>query len=91
MKVRRTGKAKKESVGMEEVTRLLEELHPGVDFTTGDHLLEDGILDSFDIVTLISELSDRFQIEIPAGKITPEHFSSARSIFELCEKLMEEA
>ncbi len=73
------------------MTRLLEELHPEVDFTRREHLLEEGILDSFDIVTLISELSDRFQIEIPAGKITPENFSSARSVFELCEKLMEEA
>lgn len=69
---------------------ILNGLHPDVDFETEEHLIDDVILDSFDIVTLISEISDTFDITISAEQIIPENFNSAKALWELIQKLEEE-
>ena len=74
---------------MNEILEILCDLHPDVDFTVEENLFDDGILDSFDIVTLISEISDTLEVDIPAGEITPENFNSAQAICELVERLGE--
>ena len=48
------------------------------------------ILDSFDIISLISEISDEFDVTIPAEAIIPENFNSANSLYELIKSLMDE-
>lgn len=75
---------------MEELLEILNGLHPDVDFETEEHLIDDVILDSFDIVTLISEISDTFDITISAEQIIPENFNSAKALWELIQKLEEE-
>ena len=75
---------------MEELLEILEGLHPDVDFETTDNLIDDMILDSFDIVSLIAEINDNFDVAISAEEITPENFNSAESIWTLVERLMEE-
>lgn len=75
---------------MEELLEILNDLHPDVDFETEEHLIDDVILDSFDIVTLISEISDTFDITISAEQIIPENFNSAKALWELIQKLEEE-
>ncbi len=75
---------------MEELLEILNELHPDVDFEKEEHLIDDVILDSFDIVTLISEISDNFDITISAEQIIPENFNSAKALWELIQKLEEE-
>lgn len=72
---------------MEELLEILEELHPEVDFATADKLVDDKILDSFDIVTLMSEIWDHFGVEIQAEHLTPEHFNSAEAIYALIQEL----
>ena len=64
---------------MEELLEILNDLHPDVDFETCDSLIDDKILDSFDIVTIIAEVNDRFDVTISAEKITPENFNSAEA------------
>ena len=54
---------------MEELLRILESIHPDVDYKTNDKLIENKILDSFDIITLISEINDEFDVAIPAEEI----------------------
>ena len=75
---------------MEELLEILEELHPDVDFTTEEALVDDKILDSLDIVSLISEIADRFDVVIPADEIVPENFNSAKALWALIERLEED-
>ena len=75
---------------METLLEILEDLHPDVDFTVECALIDDGILDSLDIVTLITEINDKFDISIPAEEIVPENFNSAATLMALIEKIDEE-
>lgn len=68
---------------MDELLEILNELHPDVDFETCDNLVDGGILDSFDIVTLVTEINDTFDIAIGANELVPENFNSAEAIYEL--------
>ncbi len=72
---------------MERVIEILEDLHPEVDFETCTTLIDDEILDSFDIVTVISELSDEFDITIPPQEIIPENFNSAKALYAMVKRL----
>lgn len=79
---------------MEEIksvlSEILENLHPDVDFDRCDSLVDGKVLDSFDIVTLIAEISDEFGVAIPANKIVPENFNSLKALCSLISDLMEE-
>jgi acyl carrier protein len=75
---------------MEEVLEILRELHPEVDYETCETLIDDKIIDSFDIVTLISDLSDEFDITIPLEEIKPENFNSAKALYAMIERLLED-
>lgn len=75
---------------METVIRMLTELHPDVDFESTDGLIDDGILDSLDIVSLVAEIDSEFGVTIPAEEIIPENFNSAEALFKLIERLDEE-
>lgn len=75
---------------MEELLKILEELHPEIDFNDHEHLIDDKILDSFDIITLIAEVNDEFDVAIPAHEIIPENFNSAKALYSLIERLMDE-
>ncbi|MCD8197605.1 MAG: acyl carrier protein [Lachnospiraceae bacterium] len=76
---------------MEELLELLAELKPEIDFGTEKELIDDGTLSSFDVITLIAELEERYAVEIPAEEIVPENFNSAEGIWKLLGKLKEEA
>lgn len=72
---------------MDKLMRILSELSSDIDFETEDALIDGGMLDSFDIVTLVAEIDDTFGIEIPAEALIPENFNSARAIFALIRQL----
>lgn len=75
---------------MEQILEILEGMHPEVDFESCKTLIDDKIIDSFDIVTLISDLSEEFDISIPVEEIIPENFNSAKAIHALIERLLED-
>ena len=75
---------------MNELLTILSELHPDVDFNTETDLVENGILDSLDIISLIAEIDDRFDVAIPAEEILPENFSSAKALYALICRLEED-
>ena len=54
---------------MEKLLEILNELHPEIDFTTHEELIDDGVLDSLDIVTIVTEIYDKFDVAIPAFKV----------------------
>jgi len=75
---------------MEELLEILNNMHPEVDFEAEDDLIGEGILDSLDIVTLITEINNTFDVSIPAEEVIPENFNSAAAIMELIRRLDEE-
>lgn len=75
---------------LETLIEILTDLHPDVDFETCDTLIDDKILDSFDIVSLISEINNEWDVTVPADKIDPQYFNSASALAELIEDLLDE-
>lgn len=75
---------------MDKLIEILSDLHPDVDFETEEGLVDNGILDSLDIVTLITEINDKFDVSIPAEEIIPENFNSAEALYALIERIDEE-
>lgn len=72
---------------MEELLTILKEAKPEVDFSTEKKLVDNSILDSFDIVQLVMQLNEAFDIEIGAEEIVPENFNSAESIWQMIQRL----
>ena len=75
---------------MEELMEILQELRPDVDFESEKALITEGILDSFDRVSLVTAVMERFDIEISPIELIPENFDSAESMFALISRLREE-
>lgn len=75
---------------MEALLEILSDLHPEIDFEEYDRLMDDEILDSFDIITIITEISVRFGVVINAEYIIPENFNSAELLWKLINRLEEE-
>ena len=75
---------------MDQLMKILQELRPDVDFENETALITNGILDSFDIVALVGELNDEFDIEINPNNLVPENFNSAKAMMALIEKLQDE-
>lgn len=76
---------------MEEIIEILKQFRPDIDFENQKNLIGDGLLDSLDIVSIVSEFDSEFDIEIPVEEITPENFNSVQAMKELIERLKDEA
>ena len=74
---------------MNELLTILRELHPDIDFETATGLVEDGVPTSLDIVTIVTEVADRLDVNIPAEEILPENFDSAAALWQLIQRLDE--
>jgi acyl carrier protein len=72
---------------MDELIQILEEINPDIDYKTETKLIDGKIFDSFDIITIISEINEVFDVAIPAEEIIPENFNSAEKLYELIQKL----
>lgn len=75
---------------MERLIKILSEVKPGVDFATTKGLVEDGVIDSFDIVTIIAAINDEFDIEFPVMEVMPETFNDVESLYAVIQRLEEE-
>ena len=71
----------------ERVLQILQEVRHAVDFEKETKLIDDGILDSFDIIAVVSELNENFEIEITADELEPENFNTLDAVVELVESL----
>ena len=71
---------------METIKKILAEIRPEFDFESSTDFIEDGYLDSFDLVTLVSELDETFGISIDGLDIIPENFMSVDTIADVVKK-----
>ena len=75
---------------MEQLMGILKDLRPDVDFLTADRLIDDEVLDSFDIISLVGEINETFDVEIGVEELLPENFNSAEAMMALIKRLSEE-
>lgn len=75
---------------MERLLEILKKVHDDIDFETEEHLIDDGLIDSLDIVTIVTEINEEFDISFPPEEILPENFNSAKALWALIQKLDED-
>lgn len=75
---------------MEKLLEILKGIRPDVDFVNEKSLIDDGILDSFDVVSIISELDDAFGVQVRITELDPDNFNSAEAIWALVQSMKEQ-
>ena len=75
---------------MDELIRIMSEVRPDVDFETETTLIDDDIIDSLDIIAIVSEVNDTFDVEINVDDLLPENFNSASALWDLICSLQTE-
>ncbi len=66
---------------------ILKGIRPDVDFENEKALIDDGVLDSFDVVSIISELNDEYDIQVKVTELEPENFNSVEAIMQMVKRL----
>ncbi|MBP3737119.1 MAG: acyl carrier protein [Lachnospiraceae bacterium] len=74
----------------DEIKAILEEICPDVDFEAEEALIDDGVIGSFDVIQILSELMEAYDIVIDADEIEPENLNNLDAITALVEKKIEE-
>jgi acyl carrier protein len=72
---------------MEKLLEILQRVRPDVDFKNETLLIDDGILDSMDVVSIISELDDEFGVQVRINELIPDNFNSVEAIWHLIQNL----
>lgn len=75
---------------MEELLTILNEIQPDVDYLHCEDLIDGHYLDSLDILSLVAEIEDTFDITVPTVEIIPDNFNSAQSLWAMIQRLCEE-
>ena len=75
---------------METILNILNSIRSDVDFENETQLIDNGILDSFDIVSIVAELCDEYDITITADQLEPENFNSAEAMLNLVNSILDE-
>lgn len=73
-----------------QLLEILSDIAPDVDFEKEEAIIDDGLLDSFDIVTLVGEMNDAFDINITVVDLVPENFNTLSAMAALVKKLSEQ-
>lgn len=74
---------------MERLIELLQEIKEDIDFENETALIDDELLDSFDILQLISAIDEEFEVSIPAAMIIPDNFNSAEALWNMIQELQD--
>ena len=74
---------------LERVIELLQEIKEDIDYENETALIDDELLDSFDILQIISALDEEFDISIPAAMIIPQNFNSAEALWNMVQELQD--
>lgn len=74
----------------DQLIEILEDLKPGVEFDGVEGLIDQGVLTSLDIVTLVADLDDEFDVDITVTDIVPENFNSVEAMMRMIGRLQDE-
>lgn len=74
---------------MEKLIEILEDIQPDVDYRECTTLIDDGLLDSFAILSIVGEIEDEFDVSVTPAEIIPDNFNSAQSLWEMIQRLQE--
>lgn len=72
---------------MEKLMEILEDIQPDIDFRECDTLIDDGLLDSFAILSIVAEIEEEFDVSVTPAEIIPENFNSMRALWSMIQKL----
>ena len=75
---------------MEELLEILNDLNPDIDYETEDRLIDGKLYDSYKIITLISMITDTFDIELGPEHLIPENFNSAKAMWDMICRIRED-
>ena len=75
---------------MDEQMEILMDINPDIDYETEDALIDGKVYDSFSIITLVSQISDVFDIDISPKYLVPENFNSAEAMWNMIQQIQEE-
>ena len=75
---------------MEKLLQILNQIRSDIDFEKEKALVDDGVLDSFDIVSIVSELGMEYDIDISIDDMTAENFNSAEAMYEMITRIQDE-
>ncbi|MBD8942089.1 MAG: acyl carrier protein [Clostridiales bacterium] len=75
---------------MNELLEILNDIDDSVDWENEEGLIDRHLLDSFGVITLVSELEDTFSIEVEASEIVPDNFNSVQAMWKMITRLQEE-
>jgi len=75
---------------MEKILEILKSIRSDIDFENETLLIDNGILDSFDIVSIVAELCEEYDITITADQLEPENFNSAAAMLNLVNSILDE-
>ena len=75
---------------MEELLEILQDIKPGVDFENETALIDNGVLDSLDIIKLVGQISDEFDVEVEVPDLVPANFNSAKAMYAMIQRLEDE-
>ena len=75
---------------MNELIKILESVKPGYDYKKETNLIDDEILSSFDVISIVAKINKEFDIKFPVSEMIPENFNSAEALYKIIEELIEE-
>ncbi len=79
-----------EEITIDDIIDLLKDVEEDVDYENYTALVDDRLLDSYDILAIINAIDDEFDIAVPAKDVIPANFNSAQGIFEMVQRLAQE-
>lgn len=74
----------------EQLLRILENAHPDVDYENRTDLIDGNVIDSFDLIMIVTDIKDAFDVDITVEDLQPENFNSVNAMLALIERLQNE-
>lgn len=74
-----------------KILELLNTIQPGADFAGSHNFLEDGLIDSVDVVMITTSIEEEFSVSVPGEEITPENYASVERLAALIAKCQQKS